>query len=73
MPINTNAPVLIIAAVFVWAGGYLILRPRLYKDELRSSGDNVISRFPRWAVRILGVFIIMVALGVSYLALTSSK
>ena len=73
MPINPNAPVLIITAVFVWGGGYLIFRTQQYKDELWRSGDDVISRFPRWAVRILGVFVIVVALVVSYLALTSSK
>jgi hypothetical protein len=73
MSINSNAPVLLITAVFVWAGGYLILRPQEYKGELWRSGDNVISRFPRWAVRILGVFLIVMALGVSYLALKSSK
>jgi hypothetical protein len=73
MSINPNAPVLLITAVFVWAGGYLILRPQEYKSELWRSGDNVISRFPPWAVRILGVFLIVMALGVSYLALKSSK
>ena len=73
MPINPNAPVLVITTAFVCVGGYLIFRPQKYKDELRSSGDDVISRFPPWAVRILGIFIIVLALGVSYLALTSSK
>jgi hypothetical protein len=73
MPINPKAPVLIITAAFVWVGGYLIFRTQQYKDELWRSGDDVISRSPRWAVRILGVFIIAVALGVSYLALISSK
>ena len=73
MPINPNAPVLIITAVFVCVGGYLIFRTQQYKDELWRSGDDVISRFPRWAVRILGVFVIVVALIISYVALTPSK
>jgi len=73
MSINPNAPVLLITVVFVWLGGYLILRPQEYNDELWKSGDDVISRFPRWSIRILGVFLIVVALGVSYLLLTASK
>jgi hypothetical protein len=73
MPINANAPVLIITAVFAWVGGYLILRPQQYKDELRRSGDDVISRFPRWAVRTLGGFITVFGLGMLYLAPGASK
>lgn len=73
MAIHLNAPVLLIAAVFVWGGGYLILRPQVYKDKLWRSGDDVISRSPRWAIRVLGVSLIVAALGVSYLALTSAK
>ena len=37
MLINPNALVLIIAVVFIWLGGYLILRPQQYKDELGAS------------------------------------
>jgi uncharacterized protein YjeT (DUF2065 family) len=73
MPLNPNAPVLLITAVSARVGGYLILRPQQYKDELWRSGDDVISRFPGWAVRILGVFIIVFGLGMLYLALRSSK
>jgi uncharacterized protein involved in exopolysaccharide biosynthesis len=73
MAINPNAPVLIITVVFIWSGGYLILRPSAYKSELRAYGDHVISRFPSWAVRILGIFIIVFALGVTYLALKTGK
>ena len=74
MPLNPNAPVLIITAVVsIWLGGYLILRPQHYKDELGASGDDPISRSPRWAVRLLGVVTIVTGLVVSYLMLTSSK
>jgi hypothetical protein len=73
MSINPNAPVLIITAVFIWLGGKLILRPQQYKDELAASYDNPISRSPRWTVRILGVFLIVTALVLSYLVLSSSK
>jgi uncharacterized protein YjeT (DUF2065 family) len=73
MPINPNAPVLLITAVFAWMGGYPILRPQQYKDELWRSGDDVISRFPRWVVRILGIFIIVFGLGMLYLAFRSTK
>jgi putative copper export protein len=72
MTINPNAPILIIITVSVWVGGYLILRPRQYKDELRRSGDDVISRFSPWAVRALGVFIIVFSLGMLYLAFRPS-
>jgi uncharacterized protein involved in exopolysaccharide biosynthesis len=68
MPINPNAPVLIITAIFAWVGSNLILCPQQYKDELSRSGDDVISRFPRWAVRILGVFTIVFGLGLLYAA-----
>jgi len=74
MLINPNTPVLIIInAVFILGGGYLILRPQHYKDELGASGDDPISRSPRWAVRLLGVVTIVTGLVVSYLMLTSSK
>jgi uncharacterized protein YjeT (DUF2065 family) len=65
--------VLILAGISLWVGSYLILRPQQYKDELEGYDENVISRFPRWSIRILGVFIIAVGLGVFYLFLTSSK
>jgi uncharacterized protein YjeT (DUF2065 family) len=64
--------VLMLTGIFLFVGIYLILRPKQYKDELRRFED-VISRFPRWAIRILGVFIIAVGLGVFYLFLTGSK
>jgi hypothetical protein len=73
MLLNPNAPVLIITAVFVWVGSYLIIRPQQYKDELGSTGDDPISRSPPWAGRILGVVTIVTGLVVSYLVLTTSK
>ena len=60
------------AGGFLYMGAYLILKPQAYKDELKEFED-VISRFPRWAIRILGAFIIAVAIGVSYLILTTPK
>ena len=73
MWIIRNSPFLLIAVVGILTGGYLILRPREYKDELWKSGDDVISRFPHWAVRVLGAFIILTVVGVSYLYLVSSR
>ncbi len=64
--------VLILTGIFLFVGSYLVLRPQQYKDELKGF-EHVISRFPRWAVRILGVFIIAVAIGVFYLFLTTSR
>ena len=63
---------LILTGVYLCVGSYLIFRPQKYKDELGELED-VISRFPRWAIRILGVFIIAVGIGVFYLFLTASK
>lgn len=73
MSIIPNAPILIIVAVFVLSGAYLILRPERYKGELWKTGDDVISRFPPWAVRILGGVIIVAALGLSYLFLAHAR
>ena len=64
--------VLILTGIFLFVGSYLVLRPQQYKDELKAFG-HVISRFPRWAIRILGDFIIAVAIGVFYLFLTTSR
>ncbi len=60
------------AGICIYTGAYLILKPQAYKDELKEFED-VISRFPRWAIRILGAFLIAFAVGVSYLLLTASK
>jgi uncharacterized protein YjeT (DUF2065 family) len=64
--------VLMLTGIFLCVGSYLILRPQQYKDELEGF-EAVISRFPRWAIRILGGFIIAVGIGVFYLFLTASK
>jgi uncharacterized protein YjeT (DUF2065 family) len=64
--------VLILTGIFLCVGSYLILRPQQYKDELEGFED-IISRFPRWAIRLLGVFNIAVGIGVFYLFLIASK
>jgi uncharacterized protein YjeT (DUF2065 family) len=64
---------LILTGIFVCVGSYLILKPQQYKDELEGYDEGVISKSPRWAIRILGVFIIAVGIGVFYLFLKSSK
>ncbi len=68
-----NYGVLILTGIFLYVGSYLILRPQQYKDELDEFGEDVISRFPRWTVRIVGVFIITIGIGVCYLVLRASK
>jgi hypothetical protein len=70
MSIDPHAPVLIIIAAFAWTGGYLVLRPKQYKNELEDHGEDLISRFPQWAVRVLGVFLIVFALEITYLLFT---
>jgi uncharacterized protein YjeT (DUF2065 family) len=67
---NVGVPLLV--GIFVCVGGYLLLRPQRYKDEL-AQFEHVISRFPSWAIRILGVFIMVVGIGVFYLFLRSPK
>ncbi len=67
-----NLGVLMLTVIFLCVGSYLILKPQQYKDEL-ASFENIISRFPRWAIRILGVFIIAVGVCVFYLSLIASK
>lgn len=71
-PISEIADILLIAGIAVWTGGYLVFKPQRYKDEL-ATFENLISGFPRWAVRILGVFIIATAICVSYLFLAVPK
>jgi uncharacterized protein YjeT (DUF2065 family) len=68
-----NFGVLILAVIFLCMGIYLIVRPQQYRDELREFDDGTISRSPRWAIRLLGVFIIAVGIGVFYLSLTGSR
>lgn len=68
-----SLPALLMFGVGIALGVYLILKPREYKDDLTRSGDDVLSRFPRWAIRILGVFLIVLSLSLSYLFLNSTK
>ncbi len=58
----------------------MILRPEEYKYKLlRSDHDDVSLRSrdddisPLWPVRVLGVFIALMGLGISYLALVPPK
>jgi uncharacterized protein YjeT (DUF2065 family) len=67
-----NFGVPILTGISLCVGSYLILRPQQYKDELEGFED-IISRSPRWAIRILGAFIIAVGICVFYLSLTTSK
>jgi uncharacterized protein involved in exopolysaccharide biosynthesis len=71
-PLSEIVGMLLMSGLAVWTGSYLIFKPQQYKDEL-ATFENIISRFPRWAVRILGVFVIVVAITVSYLFLTTPK
>jgi uncharacterized protein YjeT (DUF2065 family) len=64
MALNPNAPILIVTVVAVCLGGYLVLRPAEYKAAVPT-----LSRSPSWSIRILGVFLILFALVITYLAL----
>jgi uncharacterized protein YjeT (DUF2065 family) len=64
MGLNPNAPILIVTVVAICQGGYLILRPAEYKAAVRT-----LSRSPSWSIRILGLFLIVLALVITYLAL----
>ena len=64
--------ILIPTGICVCVGTYLILRPQQYIDELKGF-ERIISSSPRWAIRILGVVIIAVGIGVLYLSLHGQK
>lgn len=70
--IQDSGVVLILTGICICLGIYLIVRPQQYKEELEDFED-VISRSPRWAIRLLGVFTIAVGIGVFYLFLTTLK
>ena len=79
MTMNHNG-VLIIVSVLVGVGRYMVLRPEQYKQELlRSDHDDISLRSsdedisPSWPVRVLGVFIFLMGLGISYLAFVPPK
>ena len=65
--------VLLLTGISLCVGGYFILRPQQYKDELKGFDEGVISRSPSWAIRTLGVFIIIVGVSVFYFSRTVSK
>lgn len=70
MIIDPDVPILIVTVVGVFTGAYLIVRPAAYQKELRGLGDEVISKWPLWSVRILGAFLIVLMFGITYFVLT---
>ena len=46
--------------IFVCVGGYLVIKPQAYKEEL-SQFENMISKWPRWLIRALGLVLIVFA------------
>jgi H+/Cl- antiporter ClcA len=66
----------LLACIFICiaacVGGYLLTKPQEYKDEL-SQFEDVISKWPRWLVRILGLFLIVFAGCLFYLFSRSPK
>ena len=64
--------VLILAFIGAAVGGYLVVRPQAYKDEMAGLG-HLFGSFPTWAIRILGVFLIAFVAGVSYLFFMQSR
>lgn len=61
----------IFLCIFVCLGTYLLIKPQAYKDELPQSED-MISKWPRWLVRVLGLFFIVFA-GCLFYLFSSSK
>ena len=65
----------LVACIFIFiaaaVGVYLVIKPQEYKDEL-SQHENVVSRWPRWLVRALGLVLIVFAGCLLYL-FSSSK
>jgi hypothetical protein len=62
----------IFICIFVCMGGYLAVKPQEYKDDL-AQHEDVISKSPRWAIRILGLFLIVFAASLFYLISKSAK
>ena len=62
----------IFICIFVCMGGYLAVKPQEYKNDL-AQYEDVISRSPRWAIRVLGLFLIVFAAGLFYLISRSTK
>ena len=64
--------VFIFICIFVCMGGYFAVKPQEYKNDL-AQYEDVISRSPRWAIRVLGLFLIVFAAGLFYLISRSTK
>jgi hypothetical protein len=62
----------LLAGIGILLGGYLFFRPRAYKEEMGRLG-HLFGDFPLWAIRLLGVFLIVFGACISYLFLTKSK
>jgi hypothetical protein len=62
----------IFICIFVCMGVYLAIKPQEYKNDL-AQYEDVISRSPRWAIRVLGLFMIAFAAGLFYLISKSTK
>jgi uncharacterized protein involved in exopolysaccharide biosynthesis len=60
---------LLVVGITSLLGGYLVFRPQDYKDEMANLG-HLFGGFPRWALRILGVFLLAFAAIFAYLVLT---
>jgi hypothetical protein len=58
--------------LFVFLGVYRAVKPQEYKNDL-AQYEDVISRSPRWAIRVLGLFLIVLAAGLFYLIWRSTK
>ena len=63
---------LIFICIAVCVGGYLLTKPQEYKDEL-SQFEDVISKWPSWLVRVLGIFLIVFAGSFFYMLSRSHK
>jgi len=59
--------VIILAGIAAFTSGFLILKPQSYKDEMAGIG-HLFGRFSPWAIRVLGIFLIVFAIGFVYLA-----
>ena len=70
MTVDPNMPIVFVTAIGVCTGVYLIARPAAYQNELRGLGDDMISKWPSWSVRVMGACLIVVMLGITYFALT---
>lgn len=56
--------------IAVALGAYLILKPEAYKNEMERLG-HLFGEWPPWMLRLLGVFLVVFAAGITYLFLAS--